>query len=537
MNNFWGTLPKNYKYVTHVRVTITNSFLFNTLSMASKIFIGDMPELMENILNNLNNEIYSLYSCALVSRHWCKMSIPILWQDPFSFEQDPLFITKYFSSLGEDEKFVLKECGINAEFPKTLFDYARFLKVLDLSSLESKVRKWIDFQFSGSRTDYNQSVYRIINLLLKLFVESGATLHKLNLYFLDYEIKPEIFHALGRNEQSFSRLQNLSLSIVSEFSTDNTAALLKILAKNATKISSLKFNGFCSDYDEPQLFHAFISMIKSQEQLKQFSLVCEDYLTEFHGIISTLESQKNSLQEVILENCACSVEFEILKDCKKLEIVRIKDCDYPKLLKLLNCKINILELVDFQINASAIVQILEKSGLLLQRLKLESDEGIWEELLLLETLRSFCPNITYLNISYIGFSTQLLELIGNLQKLQFLSLWCVVYSIPKNELKIRVKRFAEMLSPTLQYLDLSINIWLKPYIDILLNHCNAPLKKLLISHLDSKKNSKALVEFCRRNNTLNYVGVDRYFSLKDNIKKEVEAYVTLVPPERIIVNC
>ncbi|RIB08022.1 hypothetical protein C2G38_2212742, partial [Gigaspora rosea] len=102
--------------------------------MASKILVADMPELMENIFNNLNNEITrsSLRSCALVNRYWCKMAVPILWQDPFSSVQRPLFISKYFSSLEEDEKLGLKEFleerGINEEFSNTLFDYARFLK-------------------------------------------------------------------------------------------------------------------------------------------------------------------------------------------------------------------------------------------------------------------------------------------------------------------------------------------------------------------------------------------------------------------------
>src|SRR5690242_12520261 len=107
--------------------------------MASKIFIGLMPELMEIILNNLENDLYSLYSCALVSRHWCKISIPILWQDPFSsflFDRKPSFISKYLSSLNEDDKFILKNHGINQEFSKTLFNYARFLKVLDLFHLK-----------------------------------------------------------------------------------------------------------------------------------------------------------------------------------------------------------------------------------------------------------------------------------------------------------------------------------------------------------------------------------------------------------------
>src|SRR5260364_300794 len=97
----------------YIRVTVRKIFSRTPLkSMASKIFTGDMPEIMENILKNLNNEFYSLYSCALVSRHWCKMTIPILWQDPFSFEPNSLFIPKYFSSfdkpLGSNEKLILK---------------------------------------------------------------------------------------------------------------------------------------------------------------------------------------------------------------------------------------------------------------------------------------------------------------------------------------------------------------------------------------------------------------------------------------------
>ncbi|RIB16814.1 hypothetical protein C2G38_1481761 [Gigaspora rosea] len=164
--------------------------------MAPKILMGDMPELMEYILKNLKNEIYSLYSCALVSRHWCKMSIPILWQDPFPFNRrSPLIISNYFSSLGEYEKIILKECleecGINEEFSETLFDYARFLKVLDLLSLESMAKKWIDLKL----VSYDRLINHIINLLLKLFIESGATLHKLDLCFSRYfQLKPEIFY-------------------------------------------------------------------------------------------------------------------------------------------------------------------------------------------------------------------------------------------------------------------------------------------------------------------------------------------------------
>ncbi|KAF0412771.1 hypothetical protein F8M41_007862 [Gigaspora margarita] len=472
--------------------------------MTSKIFIGDTPELMEIILNNLNNEFNSLYSCALVSRHWCKMSIPILWQVPFSFPSDqrPLFISQYFSSLDENEGPILKEYRINVKFPNTLFNYAKFLKVFNLTSLEWKVKKWFEFQLA-SPVPYTSSIYHIINLLFKLFIESGASLQKLDLYFSNYQINPEIFYSLGRNEQFFSQLQDLSLGLTPDYIIENDTILLKILAKNATKISSMKLYEFYPDYD-PHSLHALICIIKSQEQLRRFSLVGLELPTEYQGIISALESQKNSLREVIIESCECSTEFKVLKDCKNLEILRINGCCNKEILE---ASLNSLEITGYMIDASNIVQILKKSDTLLQRLKLIStDEPTLEISLLLETLKSYCPNITYLNISDVEFSTQFLEIIGNLQKLQFLTLRDI-FEILEDEPEILVIRFAKILPLTLQYLDLRYSC-LSLYIDSLLNNCYAPLKHLLIDYLDDEIKAKALIEFFIRKGSLNYVGVE-----------------------------
>ncbi|KAF0483868.1 hypothetical protein F8M41_023195 [Gigaspora margarita] len=274
--------------------------------MASKILTGDVPELMENILNNITEDFhYSLFSCALVSRHWY-------------------------------------------------------------------------IYFSGS---------------------SG--------------IKSGILHSLGRNEQFFSRLQYLSLGVMSEFSAENATALLSILARNATKIGALRFEEFEPDYD-PQVIHALIRIIKSQEELKQFNIVGGFLPKKFQGIISALESQKQSLREVIIEGCGYSTEFKMLMNCENLEILRIRYCDYERILGFFDYNINTLEVVDCEIDGSKIALFFEKSGTLLQRLKLESyDARIDEQPLLLESLKSFCPNITYLDFSNIEFSTQLLDLIAD----------------------------------------------------------------------------------------------------------------------------
>ncbi|RIB15488.1 hypothetical protein C2G38_2192249 [Gigaspora rosea] len=182
--------------------------------MASKILMGDMPELMENILKHLNNEIDSLYSCALVNRHWCKMSIPILWKDPFSIKRRSLFIPIYFSSFGENEKLIIKEClkelGINIEFSKLLFDYASFLKVLYTHQLADKVREWMCLKLDNPYLHYYDSrTTPLISLLFKLFLENGAILHEFGLEFLRFEL--EIFHSL---EQicNFTQDSNIYLS-------------------------------------------------------------------------------------------------------------------------------------------------------------------------------------------------------------------------------------------------------------------------------------------------------------------------------------
>ncbi|RIB01780.1 hypothetical protein C2G38_952410 [Gigaspora rosea] len=388
--------------------------------MASKIFMGDMPELMENILNNLNDDIHSLHSCALVSRFWSKMSIPILWSDPFSLSRKSSFIPIYLSSLNEHDIFILNECGIVVDFPNTLFNYAIFLKVMDLSTLDFLVEDWIERSNINLHKDSKTVKYELANLLFKLFIERGATLSKFDLRMSsDNDIKPEIFYLLGRNVSFFSQLQVLSVFIKLKPCSQNAITLLKILIDNAKKINKLKFTEF--DYD-PQLFHTFSCVIKSQEQLKWFSLVAS-----FGRIISALRCQQNSLREVRMESCDCSnKDFDELMNCKNLEVIRTYHCrNVDRLLNRLGNslhKINTLDICSYSIDASNIIQLLQKSGSSLQRLRISSDsKEIISLPLLLETLISSCPNIVYLQFSSMKLSTQFLNLICGLQKLQFLT--------------------------------------------------------------------------------------------------------------------
>ena len=74
---------------------------FSKNMACSKLFSGDLPEISSYIIQNLRNDVNTLYSLVLVNRFWCRLAIPLLWEDPFSIkyqEDSSHFIDTYFYS-------------------------------------------------------------------------------------------------------------------------------------------------------------------------------------------------------------------------------------------------------------------------------------------------------------------------------------------------------------------------------------------------------------------------------------------------------
>src|ERR1043166_9173268 len=102
----------------------------------SKVLCGDLPEITHYIVQYLRNDLKSLYSCILVNRFLCRITIPILWEDPFSVtireEGYPYnFLDTYFLLIDENDKTKLKELGITfnpPSFETPLFNYPSFIK-------------------------------------------------------------------------------------------------------------------------------------------------------------------------------------------------------------------------------------------------------------------------------------------------------------------------------------------------------------------------------------------------------------------------
>src|SRR4051812_44591344 len=96
----------------------------------SKLFSGDLPELIYEIVKYFYNDVSTLHSCILVNRLWCRLAIPLLWENPFQSS------AKNFLLHINDDIFKpkLKENEIkNYLFPSNrLFNYPSFIKYLNI---------------------------------------------------------------------------------------------------------------------------------------------------------------------------------------------------------------------------------------------------------------------------------------------------------------------------------------------------------------------------------------------------------------------
>ncbi|CAB5206538.1 unnamed protein product [Rhizophagus irregularis] len=155
----------------------------------SKIFLGDLPELTYEIIKYFQNDYSTLYSCIFVNRLWCRLAIPLLWENPFSIRTGNYdFIEIYlYNNLNNDLKLYEYKTINNSLLPtNTLFNYPSFLKYLNTYKLYTSVDKWFCSAIRNSKfgigTDRYDHVKRLVHMsLFKIFIESEVNLHTLEI--------------------------------------------------------------------------------------------------------------------------------------------------------------------------------------------------------------------------------------------------------------------------------------------------------------------------------------------------------------------
>src|ERR1043165_2567175 len=178
----------------------------------SKLFSGDLPEISTYIIQNLRNNFSTLYSLVLVNRFWCRLAIPLLWEDPFSIKyRETLsfhFLDIYFLFFNDSDKRKLREIKFkflnDSNLKKPLFNYPSLIKTLNSFRIVLHVTNWISASYNVASTSVQRSPLTstesyekrsaVINkektnvvciALFKLFIENNASLYNLDM-FVDY---------------------------------------------------------------------------------------------------------------------------------------------------------------------------------------------------------------------------------------------------------------------------------------------------------------------------------------------------------------
>src|SRR6266498_45831 len=193
--------------------------------MSSYLLIDFLSEILEYIENDFN----SLYSCLLVSRFWCRIVIPILWKNPFNIyvpmnknyqdlkiENNRKYFTIFatlYSCLPKESKVLISDNKIKIPsniviYEKPLFDYPRYCKILDTYNLYNMF-SWItifpeqnDFGINFKNNILGQEFLKLFftkDLLLKEFILSA---YEFNVHLTNLSGVQHTFSILNQFEAS-----------------------------------------------------------------------------------------------------------------------------------------------------------------------------------------------------------------------------------------------------------------------------------------------------------------------------------------------
>src|ERR1044072_379977 len=153
-----------------------------------------MSKLNKDILfllfEELQGDSKSLFSCLLVNRLWCETAIPILWRNPWRYNDIVYYQNQgslyhvIISSLPNDVKEFLANHGTqlfptSTSYQSLLFDYLSFCKSINMRF----IRNIISFRFTSTYEQFilQQEIYRLfMNKFTELrYLDMGSIEHQI----------------------------------------------------------------------------------------------------------------------------------------------------------------------------------------------------------------------------------------------------------------------------------------------------------------------------------------------------------------------
>ncbi|PKY40230.1 hypothetical protein RhiirA4_453554 [Rhizophagus irregularis] len=369
---------------------------------------------LNEIFEYLEKDKVSLYSCSLVNRLWCEISVRILWRNIWitksithgrrRLKVNPSIINTLITCLPNDSKIHLFEKKIlnSTQISKTpLFDYASFCKVLSINDIGQMIvdvfknhkylAKEIMKMFMTKTSLKKLSYYtdpNTINLSFLRYPGAKDYLSNLSKLSCSSDIKTKFFYMLS---QMCCNIQSLTIEFKDIVSND-----LKILISSQNNLKYLSLSR-TRTYNTINWTDIIPSLAEHSKNLTRLKVHWRKYdywnRTEQLSFITTF----TNLQELVLSfhHKDCFVGFNKLQyiTFSQLQILKFP-YEYPE--------------------DDVLIKLLENSGKNLKEFYINSSSN-----LILLTVAEFCPNLKslYALFNYDKIET-LKAILNNCQQLE-----------------------------------------------------------------------------------------------------------------------
>ncbi|CAG8736972.1 9995_t:CDS:1, partial [Dentiscutata heterogama] len=298
-------------------------------------WIGFLPaECFDEILNHLQNDQSSLYSCLFVSRFWCTRIIPFLWKKPFALQRMHGFvplIRTYLSCLNKVEQSQLIPCCIDLPHENLLFEYGKYLQDLSYESLHLSVRSWL---YNENEKHILRSLQRnndcrigaIMRALFQMFMRQSTNLKGLTIGPMSIYDIPNV-SIFSSASIGLSRLDHFQFYMYDENDGKNFPNVVNLFRHMPSLCSSLFRLDILLDVTSnyPVETIDIVNLIRAQRALNGFYLLyrgdgCQD-------IISALRPHANFLTSLVFDSLQFSnISLKPLSICAHLTSFTMISC-------------------------------------------------------------------------------------------------------------------------------------------------------------------------------------------------------------------
>jgi hypothetical protein len=405
----------------------------NSLNTQNKVIIpGKLSiECFEQVLIYLKDDPGTLFSCLLVNRCWCRLSVPLLWCHPFEYhgfgELAANIIQVYISCLPVDELQILIDEGLELpECQPPLFDYPRYLQSFESAHFTGAIMSWLSTKVNTKTLasvledrdmDISTNTYIVQTILGNLLFSRSKGIKDLDIVHFDEDDDSLIMDLTTFDDanRTLSRLEKLQFdysgwSEQGDKSSEIISNLFDFMTQSSHNIQHIYINiTNISDQDLelPQIANSLSNLIKSQNNLRDLVML-EFWTPEAAAtIFEALPSQAHSLTYLRLHDLYQDqylVLLQILPTLKNLETLQFinfrPDNDEPLRFKessgtIINLKNLHYQEEKSQMDVSSLMgPIIRMANLNLRTLSLASVTPD-----LVELIRQHCPNLTHLSLS------------------------------------------------------------------------------------------------------------------------------------------